>query len=378
MIFIITKTSEFEREAAAAQEAGALFKLTAQQINDINKEFADTYQKGGIENLKKRFQIEAEFTNRYASILSKRFALEDQYADRLNRGLDIEKTRTEFSNKLKDPTDGGDLTGKQAEVLDQRRLANLLKDTGLSGSSSIKDIEDKLFQSEERLREFSTDTDRNGNVRNIPARDRQLGSQLEKRQQEQLQNALELLSSGGEKGAAAMRAFEKASERAQKASEAFLNTFLGSDEDLLNSGRAAALFDAVVKASETGGTGKAKEVLRTADPRARQALNALSGQDDDIKKGLKSALGVSGIVPSTSPEATGVEKILAQQAEAQAALSATTERQITSLDNLSKMLQGDENNAVQQMMNNINQAAVVVNEAAKNMANIPQRNYTSA
>jgi hypothetical protein len=228
------------------------------------------------------------------------------------------------------------------------------------------------FQSEERLREFSTDTDRNGNVINIPARDRQLGSQLEKRQQEQLQNALELLSSGGEKGAAAMRAFEKASERAQKASEAFLNTFLGSDEDLLNSGRAAALFDAVVKASETGGTGKAKEVLRTADPRARQALNALSGQDDDIKKGLKSALGVSGIVPSTSPEATGVEKILAQQAEAQAALSATTERQITSLDNLSKMLQGDENNAVQQMMNNINQAAVVVNEAAKNMANIPQ------
>jgi TP901 family phage tail tape measure protein len=143
--FIITKTSEFEREAEAAQEAGALFKLTAQQINDINKEFADTYQKGGIENLKKRFQIEAEFTNRYASILSKRFALEDQYADRLNRGLDIEKTRTEFSNKLKDPTDGGDLTGKQAEVLDQRRLANLLKDTGLSGSSSIKDIEDKLF-----------------------------------------------------------------------------------------------------------------------------------------------------------------------------------------------------------------------------------------
>ena len=367
--FMTSKAAEFE-EQANAEGASGIFTLTAETITRLNQEFADSFKKGAIENLKKRFQIESDFTSRYSSLLSKRFELENKFVDQFKGVIDKEKSIIEFQNKLTRPEGSdADLNGRQAAIIDQRRLGNSLRGTGLSAGSSVDDIRAALRGSQARLEQLSLGRDNSGNA--IDARTRTLGSQREVEVQQRLTTALELMASGGEKGAAAMRAFEKASEEAKKSSESFLNTFLGTDEELMNAGRAASLFRNVINNGSSKGAFAARETLRGADQSTRQALDKLLSENTKMRDDLSKAIGVGGQSAQKLPEAADVQSNLSEQLKAQRAIAETTQRQIASMDGLANVLSSQENNAIQLMTNQINQAAVIANDMTKNLANIP-------
>lgn len=359
------------RAAEIAETAGGgdgIFKLTAQEFTKINNEFADNLKKGAGENLRKRIQIESEFTNRYADLFAKRFELENKFIDTLGGVTDKYKAITEFNNKLKDPTSDG-LTIRQAAGGDRQRLSNALSGTGLSGNSSVDDIRAAVQDTQIKLQGFATNRDpRTGKKLGLDDRQRQLGSQQGIQIQQRLTNALELMASGGEKGEAAMRAFEKASEQAKKSSEYFLDTLLGTDEELLNAGRATALFNEVLA---SGSAFQANRALGRADSSTRQALSGLLSSNDKMRADFNKAIGVNNPSQAGSPEATAVQSNLAEQLKAQKALAEMTQGQIRAMDGLTQALGAQEQGAVQMMTNQINQAAVIANDMTKNLANIP-------
>jgi hypothetical protein len=299
-------------------------------------------------------------------LFSKRFELESQFIDRLGGVLDKTKSVAEFNNKLRDPSGDGSLTGRQAQFIDQRRLSENLRGTGLSGRSSIDDIRAAFQQSQGRLQQLSAGRDRSGNP--IDARTRTLGAQRENQVQQRLTTALELMAAGGEKGEAAMRAFEKASEEARKSSEYFLDTLLGTDEELLNAGRAASLFNEVLA---SGSAFQANRVIGQADQSTRQALQGLLSSNDQMRADFNKAIGINTPAQAASPEASAVQANLQEQLKAQKALAEMTQGQIRAMDGLTQALGAQEQGAVQMMANQINQAAVIANDMTKNLANIP-------
>ena len=323
--------------------------INSSKIYEIIDKFASTMDQGQLDLMKRFNESNVKFEQALNEQITKRLEVESKINDLLTSNVNKTKSMIEFENKAAGRSDTG-ISYSQAGQLDAQRRDILLRGTGLSGQSSIRDMR-------MRYEQITQQESRSG------------VTPYTKYMKDQIVKALESAANETDSFTAAMNQFEKASEKARMSSEKLTNALLGTDEDLANLSRGSAAYFKVL----SGGSAAIMQMSESE----RKALSSFISGDEEKTLRTQQALGIAPSM-SNSREANLVREEAAKQIEANNALISINQTLSTDMGSLTQaMIQNrDAIVMLSTQVNAFNQAVGNMNNAFANMPNNIVHNHT--
>jgi hypothetical protein len=321
-------------------------KVNNEKVGEIINGFTDSIKRGGIDTAEAFNSSNQQFKQAMDGIIKRRIEYEGKITDLAKSNVDKQKTFIEFQNKASGKSDT-DVTLQQARGLDSQKRGIALRGTGLGGNASVADMRTRYDE--------LTAQDPGGNDPQIQA--------FKDSIYEELQNA----ANGTDSFTAAMREFDKASEKAKMRTEQLSDALLGTDENLFNTLKGIQLQQRVSGAKNSG---EAFLALQNTDDASKQALQQRLNSDPEAKRAFETKLGIAPNLVA-SPQAAAVAGELGTQVDAGNALIGINQ----DLSNQMTGLAGElvKNRAsFEQFGLQINNFANAANKLADNLGAIPQ------
>lgn len=306
--------------------------INGNEINNLFKEFADTFQTGALEEIKRINTVSKQFADEYKSQLAQRFALEGEAIGLLQSNVEKRKSIDEIGNKARGLT--GDALASaqkgQAAASDNQRLGLALRGTGLGGNANAGQLQAALLASQQRQRNAGAIAQQGGGgAAAVVKREAEIQA-VEAERQNRLKAGLQLIASGTDSATFAMNEFERASQKAAASSKYLSDALLGSDDQMHQSILGIQAMAKVQEAYRKGGVGAAQQTLSTFSEDARQALQARAGSSEENQAAFNKAVGISSSVQA-GPEAAAAQGAVQQQMEANNALVAGINNNVVAL-----------------------------------------------
>lgn len=325
--FIASKSDE---DKSKIVDAGGI--INGNEINSLFKEFADTFQTGALEEIKRINTISKQFADEYKSQLAQRFALEGEAIGLLQSNVEKRKSIDEIGNKARVLT-GDALAGAQrgqAAASDNQRLGLALKGTGLGGNAGVGQLQGALLASQQRQRNAGAIAQQGGGgAAAVVKREAEIQA-IEAERQNRLKAGLQLIASGTDSATFAMNEFERASQKAAASSKYLSDALLGSDDQMHQTILGIQAMAKIQEAYNKGGVGAAQQMLSTFSEEARQALQGRAGASEENQAAFNRAIGISSNIQA-GPEAAAAQGAVQQQMEANNALVAGINNNIVAL-----------------------------------------------
>jgi hypothetical protein len=321
-------------------------QVNNEKVTEIITGFTDSIKRGGIDTAEAFNASNQQFKQAMDGIIKRRIEYEGKITDLAKSNVDRQKTLIEFQNKAAGKSDT-DITLQQARGLDAQKRGIALRGTGLGGNATVADMRKRYDE--------LTAQDPGGNDPQVQA--------FKDSIYEELQNA----ANGTDSFTAAMREFDKASEKAKIRTEQLSDALLGTDENLFNTLKGIQLQQRVSGARNSG---EAFLALQNTDDASKQALQARLNSDPEAKRAFETKLGIAPNL-AASPQAAAVTGELGTQVDAGNALIGINQ-------NLSDQMSGLAGELVknrasfEQFGLQINNFANAANNLANNLGNIPQ------
>ena len=345
-------------------------RLDASEVNALFTEFADSLDKGALEEAKRINQITNQWGQQIQDGLAKQAEVVKRMTDIQLENIDKQKTLNDIVNKASGKSDAelAPIKLKQAKEIDKAKIGAINpRLAGAAGSPGIA-IKAAIKQINEADQILNGGGNFGGGIAGKQAEAEAMA--LAKIQKEQAQETLRYYANGTEVNRINLENFEKAAERAAAATARLSNALLGTDQQMLDSVKGIVAFQQVQKAYESGGTKAAQAQLLQYNEEARQALQSRISGDAQAEAQFNKMIGINPNL-NGSNEFKQVQRDIATQQEANNGLNVGNVNELSNLQQNQDQMNKFFSSQFTRAQEIVQQAENTTKQLVADLANIP-------